>query len=71
MLLTLATKESVCAPFDVHIIEQCVGSLIFVPYYSCHQFVNYGGITSKLIWSRMTLKGLKTALHYELPLYHR
>jgi hypothetical protein len=69
--LTLAAEEFACAPFDVHVVEQRVGDLVLVPRRSCHQVVNYGGITNKLSWSRMTLKGLETAFHHELPLYRR
>lgn len=59
------------APFDVYIAEQKLGDLVLVPPRSCHQVVNYGGMTIKTSWSRMTLKGLAIAYYHELPLYRR
>ncbi len=59
------------APFSVHVVEQKLGDLVLVPPRSCHQVVNYGGITLKTSWSRMTLKGLSTAYYHELPIYRR
>ena len=64
-------KELVDAPFPVYVAEQRLGDLVLVPPRSCHQVVNKGGITLKTSWSRMTLQGLRTALHYELPIYRR
>lgn len=68
-VITLAELAS--APFPVWITEQKLGDLVLVPPRSCHQVVNYGGITVKTSWSRMTLKGLETAYYHELPLYRR
>ncbi|KAM5535184.1 hypothetical protein V8D89_011120 [Ganoderma adspersum] len=59
------------APFDVYVAEQKVGDLVLVPPRSVHQVVNHGGLAMKTSWSRMTLRGLKTALHSELPVYRR
>ncbi|KAG6814509.1 hypothetical protein H0H92_000034 [Tricholoma furcatifolium] len=59
------------APFDVYVAEQKLGDLVLVPPRSCHQVVNYGGLTIKTSWSRMTLKGLETAYYHELPIYRR
>ncbi|KAF9053810.1 hypothetical protein BDZ89DRAFT_295071 [Hymenopellis radicata] len=59
------------APFDVYIVQQKLGDLVLVPPRSCHQVVNYGGITLKTSWSRMTLSGLSVALAHELPIYQR
>ncbi|KZT68126.1 hypothetical protein DAEQUDRAFT_738881 [Daedalea quercina L-15889] len=59
------------APFMVYVAEQKLGDLILIPPRSCHQVINHGGLTMKLSWSRMTLKGLTTALLYELPIYRR
>ncbi|KAI1795904.1 hypothetical protein LXA43DRAFT_881109 [Ganoderma leucocontextum] len=59
------------APFDVYVAEQKVGDLVLVPPRSVHQVVNQGGLAMKTSWSRMTLQGLKTALHSELPVYRR
>ncbi|KAG6888899.1 hypothetical protein C0992_007223 [Termitomyces sp. T32_za158] len=59
------------APFDVYIAQQKLGDLVLVPPRSCHQVVNYGGITIKTSWSRMTLKGLEIAYYHELPIYRR
>ena len=67
----LIPEDFAAAPFDVHVVEQRLGDLVLVPRRSCHQVVNHGGITTKVSWSRMTLKGLETAFHYELPLYRR
>lgn len=59
------------APFEVYVCKQVLGYLVLVPPRSCHQVVNAGGITLKTSWSRMSLKGLATALYHELPLYQR
>lgn len=59
------------APFAVFVAEQKLGDLVLVPPRSCHQVVNHGGLTVKMSWSRMTVKGLAMALHYELPIYRR
>lgn len=64
-------NELARAPFPVYIGEQKLGDLILVPPRSCHQVVNYGGLTMKISWSRMTVRGLGIALHYELPIYRR
>lgn len=64
-------EELARAPFDVYITQQKLGDLVLVPPRSCHQVVNYGGITIKTSWSRMTLKGLGVALYHELPMYQR
>lgn len=59
------------ASFPVYVAEQKLGDLIIIPPRSCHQVVNHGGLTMKLSWSRMTMKGLTMALLYELPVYRR
>lgn len=59
------------APFDVCVAEQKVGDLVLVPPRSVHQVVNRGCLAMKTSWSRMTLRGLKTALHGEIPIYRR
>ncbi|EJF65833.1 hypothetical protein DICSQDRAFT_50077 [Dichomitus squalens LYAD-421 SS1] len=59
------------APFNVYIAEQKVGDLVLVPPRSVHQVVNQGGLAMKTSWSRMTLHGLRSALHHELPVYRR
>ncbi|KZT11347.1 uncharacterized protein LAESUDRAFT_642015 [Laetiporus sulphureus 93-53] len=64
-------EEFANAPFNVYVTEQRLGDLVLVPPRSCHQVVNHGGLTMKMSWSRMTFKGLRTALHYELPIYRR
>ncbi|KIK57690.1 hypothetical protein GYMLUDRAFT_45855 [Collybiopsis luxurians FD-317 M1] len=64
-------EEFADAPFNVYVLEQKVGDLVLVPRMSCHQVVNYGGLTVKLSWSRMTVKGAIQALYHELPLYRR
>ena len=66
-----SVQEFAAAPFTVYIAEQKLGDLILVPPRSCHQVVNNGGLTLKTSWSRMTVKGLKAALHHELPIYRR
>lgn len=66
-----SVEELARAPFVVYVAEQKLGDLMLVPPRSCHQVVNYGGLTMKISWSRMTVKGLSTALHYELPIYRR
>ncbi|KAA1469505.1 hypothetical protein DENSPDRAFT_878979 [Dentipellis sp. KUC8613] len=68
---TISVDELVKAPFDTYIGEQKLGDFMLVPPRSCHQVVNQGGLTVKTSWSRMTLKGLATALHDELPIYRR
>lgn len=67
----ITVEELSKAPFKVYILEQKLGDLVLVPPQSAHQVVNFGGITVKTSWSRMTLKGLVTAYHYELPIYRR
>lgn len=67
----VTTRELARGNFTVYIVEQKLGDLVLVPPRSCHQVVNYGGITIKTSWSRMTLEGLETALYHELPLYQR
>lgn len=59
------------APFHVYVAEQKLGDLVLVPPRSAHQVVNYGGLTIKTSWSRMTLQGLQTAIYHELPIYRR
>ncbi|KAG6867007.1 hypothetical protein C0991_003923 [Blastosporella zonata] len=67
----ITVEQLAKAPFDVYIAEQKLGDLVLVPPRSCHQVVNYGGITIKTSWSRMTLKGLEAAYYHELPIYRR
>lgn len=67
----ISIEQLAKAPFDVYFAEQNVGDLVLVPPRSCHQVVNYGGITVKTSWSRMTLEGLETAYYHELPIYRR
>ena len=67
----ITLEELMKAPFKVFVIEQKIGDMVLVPPRSCHQVVNFGGITIKSSWSRMTLKGLSTAYHHELPIYRR
>lgn len=67
----ITIDELAKAPFKVYITEQKLGDLVLVPPRSCHQVVNYGGITIKTSWSRMTLDGLATAYYHELPVYRR
>lgn len=59
------------ATFRVYVAEQKLGDLVLVPPRSCHQVVNHGGLTVKTSWSRMTIAGLRAALHHELPIYRR
>jgi hypothetical protein len=67
----LSLDEFRDAPFDVYVLEQKLGDMVFVPPRSCHQVVNHGAITIKSSWSRMTVQGLVTALYHELPIYRR
>lgn len=67
----ITIKQLTAAPFDIYIAEQKLGDLVLVPPRSCHQVVNYGGMTLKTSWSRMTFKGLETAYYHELPIYRR
>jgi hypothetical protein len=67
----LSIEELAAAPFDVYVVEQRLGDLVFVPPRSCHQVMNHGRLTAKMSWSRMTVKGLVDALNYELPIYRR
>ncbi|KZV72875.1 hypothetical protein PENSPDRAFT_575390 [Peniophora sp. CONT] len=68
---TITLDELQRAPFDVYFCEQKLGDFVLVSPRCCHQVVNQGGLTVKLAWSRMTVKGLETALFHELPLYRR
>ncbi|KAI0029383.1 hypothetical protein K488DRAFT_56501 [Vararia minispora EC-137] len=67
----ITIDELSAAPFDVFICEQKLGDFVLVPPRSCHQVVNHGGLTIKLSWSRVTLKGAEIAFYHELPLYRR
>lgn len=67
----VTVEELEKAPFRVYIEEQKLGDMVLVPPRSCHQVVNYGGITIKTSWSRMTLPGLTAAFYHELPIYRR
>ena len=68
----IATPEELSqSPFPVYVGKQVLGDLVLVPKRSCHQVVNSGGITVKMSWSRMTVNGLVTAFHHELPIYRR
>ncbi|VDC06605.1 unnamed protein product [Peniophora sp. CBMAI 1063] len=68
---TITLDELQKAPFDVYYVQQRLGDFVLVPPRSCHQVVNQGGLSIKLAWSRMTVKGLETALFHEVPLYRR
>jgi hypothetical protein len=67
----MSVSDLAKAPFDVFIAEQKLGDLVLVPPRSCHQVLNFGGMSIKMSWSRMTLGGLAAALYHELPLYRR
>lgn len=67
----VSVEELKTAPFSVYITEQKLGDLVLVPPRSCHQVVNQGGLTVKASWSRMTVKGISTAIRHELPVYRR
>ena len=67
----VSPEEFVKAPFQVYVAEQKLGDLVLVPKRSCHQVVNYRGLTVKLSWSRMTVDGLVTAFHHESPIYRQ
>jgi hypothetical protein len=67
----IKVDELARAPFKVYIAEQKLGDMVLVPPRSCHQVVNYGGITIKTSWSRMTISGLCAAVYHELPIYRR
>ncbi|KAL6298227.1 hypothetical protein BKA93DRAFT_812084 [Sparassis latifolia] len=66
-----SVEEFAQAPFDVYVVEQKLGDFVLVPPRSCHQVMNFGGLTVKISWSRMTIAGLSIALHHELPIYRR
>ncbi|KAL7794619.1 hypothetical protein V8C37DRAFT_376251 [Trichoderma ceciliae] len=55
------------APFDVYIVEQCVGDLILIPPLAAHQVWNRGTRTMKVAWNRTTVETLDLALHEALP----
>ncbi|KAG6887505.1 hypothetical protein C0995_014763 [Termitomyces sp. Mi166 len=67
----LTVQQLSKAPFVIYVAEQKLGDLVLVPPRSCHQVVNFGGLTIKTSWSRMTLKGLEAAYYHELPMYRR
>jgi hypothetical protein len=67
----ITVEQLIEAPFKIYIAEQKLGDMILVPPRSCHQVVNYGGITIKTSWSRMTIAGLAAAYYHELPIYRR
>ncbi|KAH6610980.1 domain containing [Trichoderma cornu-damae] len=55
------------APFDVYIVEQCVGDFILIPPLAAHQVWNRGTRTMKVAWNRTTVDTLDLALHEALP----
>lgn len=55
------------APFDVYIVEQCVGDFILIPPLAAHQVWNRGTRTMKVAWNRTTVETLELALHEALP----
>ncbi|KAL7924943.1 hypothetical protein ACQKWADRAFT_284596 [Trichoderma austrokoningii] len=55
------------APFDVYIVEQCVGDFILIPPLAAHQVWNRGTRTMKVAWNRTTVETLDLALHEALP----
>ncbi|KAH8827066.1 hypothetical protein DL96DRAFT_1498557 [Flagelloscypha sp. PMI_526] len=59
------------APFTIYVCEQVIGDLVLVPPRSAHQVINNAGLTVKMSWSRMTLRGLEIAIYHELPIYRR
>ncbi|KAF9526976.1 hypothetical protein CPB83DRAFT_870188 [Crepidotus variabilis] len=67
----ITLEQLVKSPFKVYVVEQKLGDLVLVPPRSAHQVVNYGGITLKTSWSRMTTRGLAVAYYHELPIYRR
>ncbi|KAF4603831.1 hypothetical protein EYR40_001003 [Pleurotus pulmonarius] len=67
----LSVEDLAKAPFNVYVTRQRLGDLVLVPPRSCHQVINSGGISIKMSWSRMTIRGLMTAYYHELPLYRR
>ncbi len=58
-------------PCKVYVCEQRLGDLVLVPRRSCHQVVNFGGLTQKISWSRMTPHSIKEAIQEEIPIYRR
>ncbi|KAJ8699908.1 hypothetical protein PTI98_002985 [Pleurotus ostreatus] len=67
----LSVKDLAKAHFNVYVARQRLGDLVLVPPRSCHQVINSGGISIKMSWSRMTIRGLMAAYYHELPLYRR
>ncbi|KAM0249203.1 hypothetical protein ACHAQJ_009147 [Trichoderma viride] len=55
------------APFDVYIVEQCIGDFILIPPLAAHQVWNRGTRTMKVAWNRTTVETLDLALHEALP----
>jgi hypothetical protein len=53
----ITLEDLINAPFDIYITQQQLGDLVLIPPRSCHQVVNYGGLTIKSSWSRVTIKG--------------
>ncbi|KAF9265492.1 hypothetical protein L218DRAFT_827369, partial [Marasmius fiardii PR-910] len=70
-IMSLKEARKAATEVPIYIVEQRVGDLVLVPPRSWHQVVNSGGLTIKTSWSRMTFRGLQTALYHELPLYRR
>ncbi|KAG6867781.1 hypothetical protein C0993_011156, partial [Termitomyces sp. T159_Od127] len=67
----LTVQQLAKAPFTIYVAEQKLGDLVLIPPRSCHQVVNFGGLTIKTSWSRMVMKGLEAAYYHELPMYRR
>ena len=57
--------------FQVHMAEHKLGDPVLVLQRCSQQVVNYSDLMVKLTWTRMTVDGLVTAFHHELPIYRR
>lgn len=68
----LTLEELADAPVPkIFITEQKPGDLVLIPPRGCYQVINNHSLNIKMAWSRMSLHGLATALHCELPIYRR
>ena len=62
-------KDLASAPFSVQIIEQRKGDFVIVPPDAPHQVWNYGDLTIKIAWNRITTETVRHAIDSTLGLY--
>ncbi|KZS93718.1 hypothetical protein SISNIDRAFT_485333 [Sistotremastrum niveocremeum HHB9708] len=67
----VSIEDLVHAKCQVYVTEQKFGDLLLVPPNCFHQALNTNGMTINIVWSRMTIAGIKFSLHSQLDIYRR